>query len=170
MMDVVGSPWSSQQQNSAPAMARPSMAPKKAESRNLYTKIRDEARVNMAFRFTLIGAILAVFGALLSIVLTVFAEKITPLIFVLLLNLVLTTVIMALNVYTNYCYVHGKCNVFAGIHAALVFIISIFMVILPIISSLVMRGRLPRVSDAANMTMMKVSPRKSATSSSTKRG
>lgn len=122
--------------------------------RSFYTKIQDEARSNLAFRFTLIGAILAVFGALLSTILTVFVEKMTLMIRALLINLVLTTVIMVAAVYTNYCLVNGKCNVWAGIQAAIVFISSIFIVVMPIVMSLVTKGRLPKVSDNSNMTMM----------------
>jgi uncharacterized membrane protein len=100
------------------------------QKKTLYRTITEEASTNLAFRFTLIGAILAISGVLITSVITLLAYRMTFMAIAVILNYFLVVGIMILALYTNYCVVYGKCKTLAMWQGVLTFIMSIAIVLI----------------------------------------
>ena len=84
----------------------------------LLTDVQNEYKKNKWFRLTAIGSMLYILAVTILIVVFahVFKSWVSPMFFVssiIILSLVIGYA--ALNMYTNYCVVHGKCAVFAEV-------------------------------------------------------
>ena len=105
---------------------------------HMYNKIEAEAKQNAAFRMAVIGAVLAVVGALLTGGFLLFtSQKKTPVLIIVVVNLVLTTLAMALAVYTNYCVTHGGCDTLATVYGVFYLIAGIVSLVAAIMNGLI---------------------------------
>ena len=102
--------------------------------------VKSEMQSNAAFRNTVIGA-LFLYVALIVFVITIFRtlsyQVARHLILPILGAFAVLAYILCMDVYTNYCLVHGKCNAFALFEGTtllvvgiLAFIYSIFVLVL----------------------------------------
>ena len=102
----------------------------------LLTDVQNEYKKNKWFRLTAIGSMLYILAVTIFIVIFahVFKYWVSPMILVssiIILSLVIGYA--ALNMYTNYCVVHGKCAVFAEVIGILMVIFGSIAVVVAVV-------------------------------------
>lgn len=103
---------------------------------------RSEYRTNSAFRLAVIGGVLMLVATAAGVVGAAVALKlptaiILPGVFLLLIN----AAFVALSLYVNYCFEHGKCRALSLVHGALLLVYGIASVVLVLLSAVNLKGR-----------------------------
>ena len=132
---------------------------RRSENRTLLETVKYETQINASFRFAIIGASLAIIGAIMTIIINVYTRKVCMTTGILLVNFIVMTVMMALAVYTNYCVVNGNCTILAKVQAFFLMLAGILSILLSLLNLFFTRNTRQQVNSVTPRKV--VSPRNS---------